>query len=57
MKKMKLKQEVKDAIELAFVIFILVSVVFIGLEAMRKRTHQLEQQKMTESVAMNQSLK
>ena len=57
MKKLKLKQEVKDVIELAFVIFILGSLIFIGLDGMKRRTHQLEQQKMTESIAMNQSKK
>ena len=55
MKKLKLKQEFKDMIELAFVIFILGSIFLIGLERMKKRAQQLDQQKMTESLAMKQS--
>ena len=56
MKKLKLKQEVKDAIEIAFVMFIFMSILFIGLEGMRiSAKNYNNQQKMTESVAMKQS--
>ncbi len=56
MKKLKLKQEVKDVIEKAFIIFILASLVIVGLEGMRiSAKNYNNQQKMTESVAMKQS--
>ncbi len=54
-KKLVLKQSVKDYMMLVLAVILL----FCGFQMMRYRSHQidnqLEQQKMTESVAVNQS--
>lgn len=56
MKKLKLKQSVKDAIQLAIVILVLITLIGIGLFGMKKRTEQIESQtKMTEMLATDQS--
>ena len=56
MKKIKLKQSVKDAIQLAIVILVLIMLIGIGLFGMKKRTEQIESQtKKTEMLATDQS--
>ena len=53
---MKLRKEVKDAIQLAIVVLVLIMLIGIGLFGMKKRTEQIESQtKRTEMLATDQS--
>lgn len=57
---MKLKQSVKDAIQLAIVILVLVVITILGLQGMKESAknyneNYLNQTKMTEMLATNQS--
>jgi len=53
-KRLKLKQSVKDYITIGSM---LITIIFLGISGMRYRANQINQQKMTESVAMSQSNK
>lgn len=57
---MKLKQSVKDAIQLAIVILALIVITILGLQGMKESAknyneNYLNQTKMTEMLATNQS--
>lgn len=52
-KKLKLKRSVKECITISL---LLITIIFLGTTGMKYRANQINsQQKMTESVAMNQS--
>jgi len=52
-KKLHLKQSIKDYMMIGL---LLITIMFLGLSGMKYRANQINsQQKMTESVAMNQS--
>ena len=54
-KKLHLKQSVKDLLGRIAIISMFYLVIIVEIIALNARMEQLNQQKMTESVAMNQS--